>query len=91
MTRSSDCWGRSAVSSTSTSTSTTFASAWALLDADVAMVVDFEASWDQFLSRLRTQRYDSEPEAVRAMAVTARTLDLTVQFVSRAGDVLVTL
>jgi len=69
----------------------TFASAWAQLDADVAMVVDFEARWDQFLSKLRTQRYDSEPAAVRAMAVNARALELTVQFVSRPGDVLVTL
>lgn len=71
---------------------TSFSSAWSkVYKGDVVMVVDFEAKWSAFEKKMQAQNYTGEPALLKAVAVNARALDLTVQFLSPSAEVMMTL
>jgi len=70
---------------------TTFSAARQQVNGDVVLVIDFEDKYAQFEKKMDIQNYASEIALLQAFAVNAKALELTVQFLSRDDDVVMTL
>jgi tetratricopeptide (TPR) repeat protein len=67
-----------------------FAKAWKRMNADIVLVADFEDKWEQFEKKMRSTSYSGDFALLRAFVLNAIALSLSVQFLSRNGDTIVT-
>ena len=52
--------------------------AWPTMSGDAAMALDFEGKWNPFVKKMESQNYSGDFALLRAMALNAKALDLTL-------------